>query len=195
MSPEQRLASHQDGGPALANFVRTFELNSNISSHDWHVQPSCQRPNSRDPPERRLFSPVRNESDRPRNLLKLPILLLACQRIGITGFTQVIHSSSTAAAKAAQELARPARLKPCPSQTLPSLIQTESWRATERVSRPCCAADSKRQVRREPIRHGHLSHSRAEDLKIRKDRFRRFLRIPLNPSRTAVPECEPRGRG
>ena len=125
MSPEQRLASHQDGGPALANFVRTFELNSNISSHDWHVQPSCQRPNSRDPPERRLFSPVRNESDRPRNLLKLPILLLACQRIGITGFTQVIHSSSTAAAKAAQELARPARLKPCPSQTLPSSTQTE----------------------------------------------------------------------
>jgi hypothetical protein len=30
----------------LANFVRTFELNSNISSHDWHVQPSCQRPKS-----------------------------------------------------------------------------------------------------------------------------------------------------
>jgi hypothetical protein len=43
----------------LANFVRTFELNSNTSSHDWHVQPSCQRPNS-PPPERRVFSPERS---------------------------------------------------------------------------------------------------------------------------------------
>ena len=33
VSPEQRLASHQDGGPALANFVRSFELNSNITPH------------------------------------------------------------------------------------------------------------------------------------------------------------------
>src|SRR5580692_12167736 len=28
----------------------------NPFSHDWHVQPSCQRP-KRDPPERRAFSP------------------------------------------------------------------------------------------------------------------------------------------
>ncbi len=28
-------------------------------SHDWHVQPSCQRPN-RGPPERRAFSPGEN---------------------------------------------------------------------------------------------------------------------------------------
>ena len=63
----QKLASHQDGGPALANFVSdTLGLGPNIytpsgarnprrelrsafsgttKSHDWHVQPSCQRPN------------------------------------------------------------------------------------------------------------------------------------------------------
>jgi len=34
-----------------------------------------------------------NESGRPRNLFKLLALQLTCQRIGITGFTQVIHSS------------------------------------------------------------------------------------------------------
>jgi len=39
----RQLAS-VDGGLPLANFVRSFELNSNNSSHDWHVQPSCQRP-------------------------------------------------------------------------------------------------------------------------------------------------------
>jgi hypothetical protein len=63
----QELASRQDGGPALANFVSdTLGLGPNIytpsrtrnprreprsalldatKSHDWHVQPSCQRPN------------------------------------------------------------------------------------------------------------------------------------------------------
>jgi hypothetical protein len=32
------------------------DLCPNPFSHDWHVQPSCQRPN-RLPPERRAFSP------------------------------------------------------------------------------------------------------------------------------------------
>ena len=32
------------------------DLGPNPLSHDWHVQPSCQRPN-RVPPERRAFSP------------------------------------------------------------------------------------------------------------------------------------------
>ncbi len=36
--------------------VRSFELMLESVSHDWHVQPSCQRPNH-DPPERREFSP------------------------------------------------------------------------------------------------------------------------------------------
>src|ERR1035438_4384115 len=36
--------------------VRSFGLMPESTSHDWHVQPSCQRPN-RDPPERREFSP------------------------------------------------------------------------------------------------------------------------------------------
>jgi hypothetical protein len=36
--------------------VQTY---ARMISHDWHVQPSCQRPN-RGPPERREFSPARN---------------------------------------------------------------------------------------------------------------------------------------
>jgi len=77
----------------LANFVRTFGLNPNIytpsqtevcfgdpvspfpetqESHDWHVQPSCQRPNR----NLRLSgafqsSRIHKESSRPRNLLKI----------------------------------------------------------------------------------------------------------------------------
>jgi hypothetical protein len=36
-----------DGGLALANVVRSSDLNPNFPSHDWHVQPYCQRPKSR----------------------------------------------------------------------------------------------------------------------------------------------------
>jgi hypothetical protein len=36
--------------------VRSLGLMPESVSHDWHVQPSCQRPN-RGPPERREFSP------------------------------------------------------------------------------------------------------------------------------------------
>ena len=52
-----------------------------LFSHDWHVQPNCQRPN-RLPPERRAFSPGKSlgmrarrphhtRFDCPRNLVKL----------------------------------------------------------------------------------------------------------------------------
>ena len=36
--------------------MRSLGLMPEFVSHDWHVQPSCQRPN-RGPPERREFSP------------------------------------------------------------------------------------------------------------------------------------------
>jgi hypothetical protein len=36
--------------------VRSLGLMPEPISHDWHVQPSCQRPN-RGPPRRREFSP------------------------------------------------------------------------------------------------------------------------------------------
>src|SRR5258708_38463020 len=49
------------------------DLCPNPFSHDWHVQPSCQRPN-RIPPERREFSPgelAQGESDCPRNFTNI----------------------------------------------------------------------------------------------------------------------------
>ena len=50
------------------------DLCPNPFSHDWHVQPSCQRPN-RLPPERRAFRSRRthyeSESGCPRNLLTI----------------------------------------------------------------------------------------------------------------------------
>src|SRR6201981_2330658 len=52
------------------------DLCPNPFSHDWHVQPSCQRPN-RLPPERRAPSVQADshecESDCPRNLLNISL--------------------------------------------------------------------------------------------------------------------------
>ena len=40
----------------MVQLVRSLGLLPESLSHDWHVQPSCQRPN-RTPPQRREFSP------------------------------------------------------------------------------------------------------------------------------------------
>src|SRR5579864_1961956 len=69
------------------------DLCPNPFSHDWHVQPSCQRPN-RDPPERREFSP--GEPARVRIRLsskpyKHTLLRKPCQRERPTEFPRVFH--------------------------------------------------------------------------------------------------------
>jgi hypothetical protein len=45
------------------------DLHPKSFSHDWHVQPSCQRPN-RPPPERRVFSPVGGRTEAPSTVLE-----------------------------------------------------------------------------------------------------------------------------
>jgi hypothetical protein len=50
--------------------VRSLGLMPESTSHDWHVQPSCQRPN-RGPPERCEFSPGENARKRIRLSSKL----------------------------------------------------------------------------------------------------------------------------
>ena len=50
--------------------VRSLGLLPESTSHDWHVQPSCQRPN-RGPPERCEFSPGENARMRIRLSSKL----------------------------------------------------------------------------------------------------------------------------
>ena len=139
-------------------------------SHDWHVQPSCQRPN-RFPPERRVFSPegsdvqlsslrstgrVRNPSPHkkllcPRNLIKLLVLLLACQPIVPTGFPLEIHIWELDR-KADSSRLKPvrndngsgrlaARLKPCPFKShCPGALVDQASNRTHLP--PRCAAGS-----------------------------------------------------
>jgi len=92
--------------------VRSLGFHPEPSSHDWHVQPSCQRTEPL-PPERALsvqcrfagvgtgFNPSgqakarrlhRHKPACPRNLYKLRVLRGNCQPVAITGFPPVFHS-------------------------------------------------------------------------------------------------------
>jgi hypothetical protein len=70
--------------------VQTY---ARMISHDWHVQPSCQRPN-RGPPERREFSPGGDTQVRLR-LSSKPYKHTggkrSCQRPQPTGFPDDFH--------------------------------------------------------------------------------------------------------
>jgi hypothetical protein len=57
MAPPLSFAPSEEGlKTAVVYLVRSLGLLPESLSHDWHVQPSCQRPN-RIPPKRREFSP------------------------------------------------------------------------------------------------------------------------------------------
>ena len=82
--------------------VRSLGLMPESVSHDWHVQPSCQRPN-RGPPKRREFSPGGNsgmrarcphhkETDCPRNLTSIRWCAKSCQSAHPTGFPDDFHN-------------------------------------------------------------------------------------------------------
>ena len=74
--------------------VRSSRTNPNPFSHDWHVQPSCQRPN-RIPPKRREFSPEQGHTNVPtacpRNLSNIQGAAKRCQPQHPTGFPDVFH--------------------------------------------------------------------------------------------------------
>jgi len=85
------------------------DLCPNPLSHDWHVQPSCQRPN-RGPPERREFSP--GEPARVRIRLsskpyKHTVRRKTRQRPHPTEFPRVFHNGKGGAEWAAGELDEP----------------------------------------------------------------------------------------
>ena len=179
-------------------------------SHDWHVQPSCQRPN-RFPPERRVFSPegsdvqlsslrstgrVRNPSPHkkllcPRNLIKLLALLLACQPIVPTGFPLEIHIGNWTETVSLCETGQP--MAAVPTQVVAARGPFCSRNRTHLP--PCGAAGSNVRFGASAFGTGLLSQSRAEDSWLRKDLFGGSCENRLNPSRTAVPESKPRGRG
>ena len=68
--PFSFLLSCESSKTMVVYLVRSFGLMPESVSHDWHVQPSCQRPN-RGPPERREFSPGGNAVRRNRLSSKL----------------------------------------------------------------------------------------------------------------------------
>ena len=82
--------------------VRSLGFEPEPSSHDWHVQPSCQRTDPL-PPERALSVQSRLAKARarrsrphtsacPRNLYKLRVLRDHCQPMAGTGYPPVFHS-------------------------------------------------------------------------------------------------------
>ena len=88
----QRPLSRSKGG--VAYLVRSSGLRPEQFSHDWHVQPSCQRPN-RSPPERcASVQPGAHKgvSGCPRNSFKLQVPPSPCQPIVPTGFPPVFHN-------------------------------------------------------------------------------------------------------
>jgi hypothetical protein len=93
--------------------VRSLGFEPESSSHDWHVQPSCQRPN-RLPPERRAFSPggFRNERERSHlqriRLSSKPVQVTSpaacCQPIVPTGFPPVMHNLGSSTVRVGPDL-------------------------------------------------------------------------------------------
>ena len=74
--------------------MRSSGLRPEQFSHDWHVQPSCQRPN-RSPPERCASvqpEPHQCVSGCPRNSFKLQVPPSPCQPVVLTGFPPVFHN-------------------------------------------------------------------------------------------------------
>src|SRR5579863_5102890 len=112
------------------------DLCPNPFSHDWHVQPSCQRPN-RLPPERREFSP----GEHTRMRIRLSSKPYKHTRVRETLSTQASHRISTCFPQeelgAADRRAEPQGLKPVVGaasaarlEVAPFPVQARSERAT-----------------------------------------------------------------
>jgi len=106
------------------------DLHPKSFSHDWHVQPSCQRPN-RTPPERRAFSPAgkscvartlmpatdhlhrrrsactQTDSDCPRNPTNIPRCAILSQRTHPTESPQLFHSGNGSGQESKQPKSKP----------------------------------------------------------------------------------------
>jgi hypothetical protein len=86
-----------DGGLALANFVRSSSLTQAfpLTTGTFNL---IVKDRFAFPPERRVFSPPgsRNESSRPRNLLKISFCLRPSQLADCTGFPHEIQHSAKA---------------------------------------------------------------------------------------------------
>ena len=127
-SPKRKSKDH--GGLSCEN-ARTCARA--IQSHDWHVQPSCQRPN-RTPPERRASVQADSENRRERQSLlrirlsskpyQVTVLPLRCQPIGPTGFPPVFHNGTLLLSSAQQN----ATSGPAPTPFRHKTVQAQAGR-------------------------------------------------------------------
>ena len=91
--PLSFLLSCESLKTVVVYLVRSLGLMPEFVSHDWHVQPSCQRPN-RGPPKRREFSPGGDARVRIRlssKPYKHTCGVKSCQSTHPTGFPDVFH--------------------------------------------------------------------------------------------------------
>ena len=146
--------------------VRSLGFQPEPSSHDWHVQPSCQRTDPL-PPERALsvqsrlaFSRASRDHTKPacpRNLYKLRVLCDHCQPDAGTGYPPVFHS------RGAKSLSN-------------QYIKRSSAHATKRIFRLLTTPM--------PFRH----KPRRKSISLKKDHLEVSANNAFNPSRNLVPE-------
>jgi hypothetical protein len=142
--------------------VRSLGLMPEFVSHDWHVQPSCQRPN-RGPPRRREFSPGELAQVRIRlssKPYKHTVRLISRQSSLPTEFPDDFHIGKSVRGAAAGEL--PAKTK------IPRYARNDKafvWRSQTRATVWPSVRD------KTPLSALHLRQPDTEDKKLRKDPY------------------------
>jgi hypothetical protein len=152
--------------------VRSLGFQPEPSSHDWHVQPSCQRTDPL-PPERALsvqsrlaFSRASRDHTKPacpRNLYKLRVLCDHCQPDAGTGYPPVFHS------RGAKSLSN-------------QYIKRSSAHATKRIFRLLTTPM--------PFRH----KPRRKSISLKKRSLGGFCEQRIKPFEEPCPRMKPRGR-
>ena len=133
------------------------DLCPNPFSHDWHVQPSCQRPNHV-PPERREFSPAGHTPSASPTVLETLQTYRAAQSPVNGSIPQNFHLISTRGMvpDGGRGCSRGFKvfetLKLCHSETCLLARSNMAFRSRKRL-----------------ITQGFLSHARAEDRKLGKE--------------------------
>jgi hypothetical protein len=131
-------------------------------SHDWHVQPSCQRPN-RDPPRRHEFSPgetLLEHSDCPRNFTTIQCGLYPVNHHFPQNFQMISTSGIREDGRAAIDQQVPHRA--C------SPIRNDNAFGGRSLQR-ATVWSSARNWRH--FRRTHFATARTEDKKLRKDLY------------------------
>jgi len=163
--------------------VRSLGFQPEPSSHDWHVQPSCQRTDPL-PPERALSVQSRITEARarrsrphkpacPRNLYKLRVLRVHCQPMAGTGYPPVFHSRmGSTGLRGTGSLTRSGRAK------------ARRFRSLDRARSKTHLPPGRQHSTPMPFRH----QPRRKSISLKKDHLEVSANNAFNPSRNLVPE-------